>query len=240
MIAIEILTRSGNVVDHIDIILTDDGMWQTGQTVEVKTGFIQKWIRMNNSEYQQRYGKWFEIPYMYFRKYRNKIISTDTSDAISDIFQGMEATFFELSEKVEDQHLDDLIKLFLGPVAVYLKTRIVGTRNIASLLPVHVWVDVVSRGIKYNIQRQVVTDLLDNPKQLVSDLITKYDYVEADTSIVNAALLQIISDNPDQWAQTKVKPSMKNWFVGQFMKTNKGVDASVVKAELDKIYDQGN
>ena len=58
-----------------------------------------------------------------------------------------------------------------------------------------------------------------------------------DTSAIEAAVAQVIADNPDKAAQAVAKPSMAGWFVGQVMKATGGKAApqtvqALVRAKL--------
>jgi len=58
-----------------------------------------------------------------------------------------------------------------------------------------------------------------------------------DTGAIEAAVAQVIADNPDKAAQAVAKPSMAGWFVGQVMKATGGKAApqtvqALVRARL--------
>ena len=84
-------------------------------------------------------------------------------------------------------------------------------------------VDLISKG---DISGKIAKDLFDivwtdggDPAQIVEAKGMKQ---VTDTGAIEAAVDQVIADNPDQVEKAKANPKLAGWFVGQVMKATGG------------------
>lgn len=197
-----------------------------------------------NSSMKMKGALWFSQQPQIILSLCNIKISKEKAEALENLFDGSLDCFDYVWYAGLDGYGEEAVKWILGPIAEVMKYRKISLLQAFSSVALRYFIKYLSENrFPKHYAKQIFDILLvqnwhyvipSAVESFLDDLIKEPRFTAIDNNKVDPAVLEVLQANSDKVQEVKTNLKLIQWFVGQVLRTNKGMSPTDVKESIKR------